>query len=216
MASLPDNQLINLQVIVYGLIASGGSTTKNTVTVFNYRRNAVLVPASKSGFNTAFQAAVVVPMAAALNNRWTQEHNTVRFLNDALDPPLLISGAAVGGVAGDGLSAASAAYLELQTGLRGKSYRGGKWFGPLSEADVTAGDDDILNAAAIGRFNTLKAALLANITDAAGNVWTPSVVSRLKSQLVVNPTDVQANDVQVVLLNKRVTSLRQRKVKSVY
>lgn len=216
MPVLPDNQLINLQVIVYGLITSGGSTTKNTVTVFNYRRNNFPTPASKSGFNTAFQAAVVVPMAAALNNRWSQEHNTVRFLNDALDSPTLLTGAAVGAISGDGLASGSAVYLELQTGIRGKSYRGGKWFGPLSEADVTTPDDDILNAAAIGRFNTLKAALLANITDAGGNVWTPSVVSRLKSQLVTNPTTVVANDVETVLLNKRVTSLRQRKVKSVY
>ena len=216
MAVQPDNTLINLQVIVYGIISSGGSNTKNTVSVFNYRRQATVIPASKSGFNTAFQTAVVVPMAAALNNRWTQEHNTVRFLNDPLDPPLLLSGAAVGAVTGDGLSSGTAVYMELQTGIRGKSYRGGKWFGPLSEADVTAGGDDILNAAAITRMNTLKAAILGNVTDAGGNIWTPSVVSRLKSQLNTWPTDVIANDVTVVLLNKRVTSLRQRKAKSVY
>jgi hypothetical protein len=216
MPSLPDAQLLNLQVIVYGIITSGGSNTKNTVTVFNYRRNAVALPQSKSAFNAIFQSSVVVPMAAALNNRWTQQHNTVRFVDDALDAPTLFTGAAVGGVAGDGLATTLGIYLSLQTSLRGKSYRGGKWFGPLSEADVTAPDDDILNAAGIGRFNTLKSAVFATLTDSSTNSWTPSVLSRLKSQLVSNPTTVISTEVTSVLLNKRVTSLRQRKVASVY
>jgi len=216
MPSLPDAQLLNLQAIVYGIITSGGSNTQNTVTVFNYKRNAVALPQSKSAFDTAFQAGVVVPMAAALNNRWTQQHTTIRFVDDALDSPTLFSHAAVGGVAGDGLSATSAIYIALQSSLRGKSYRGGKWIGPLSEADVTAPDDDILNAAGLGRFNTLKAAIFATITDASTNSWTPSVLSRLKSQLEHNPTTVISTEVTSVLINKRVTSLRQRKVASVY
>src|SRR5438132_566797 len=82
---IPNASVQHAEIHVLGLIASGGSTARITNFTFAYRRtNTVNVP-SKAALDAAFQAAVVVPLAAALNNRFTQKLNTVRWLNDPLD-----------------------------------------------------------------------------------------------------------------------------------
>lgn len=213
---IPDASKIHLEVIIAGVISAGGSNTKNTNTIFHYRRTSAVNPFSKTAFDTAFQAAVAVPMIACLNARWSQQNNSVRCIDDAQDGYQTVSHVNAGGVAGDSMTTFTSAFLLLRTGLRGKSYRGNKHIGPLSEADTTAGASDILNAAALARFATLAAAILGNVTDANGNIWTPQVFSRTLSQIVKNPTNVVANDVVSVAVNQRVGRMRRREVKSVY
>lgn len=213
---IPANQITHCEIQVFGEASSAGSSAKRFDFTFHYRRTAVVLPLVKGDIDTAFQAAIVVPLGAALNNRYTQTRNTVRFINDALDAPTDFSHAVVGAVAGDSMAVACAAYFLLKTGLRGKSYRGGKHFGPMSEADTTAATADIFNAAALARFATLSAAMLTGFTDAGGNIWIPSVLSRKKSKLKTNPTTVVANDVVSILPNKRVGWMRHRRVESVY
>ena len=86
----------------------------------------------------------------------------------------------------------------------------------MSESDTTGGTDDIWNAGALGRLGTIAAAILAGFTDANGNIWKPIVVSQKKSQLRNNPTTVTFADINQVLVNKRVGSMRHRRVTSVY
>jgi len=205
-----------IEVATKGIIASGGSTTPVTVNVFHFYRTTNTNPVSKAHIDTAYQAGIVVPLAAALNNRWTQQNNTVRYIDDALDAPVLFSHAVVGGVAGDGMAAMDAVFILQQTGLRGKSYRGGKHFGPLSEADTTGPDEDILNAAAITRFGAVVTAMQAGFTDSDGNIWVAVVLSTKQSVLRTNPTTVVANQVTVTSLNKRVGRLKRREPASVY
>lgn len=213
---LPDNQLLVAEVILYGKMDAGGSETVNTVNIFHYRRATTTVPMTKVALDTAFQAAVVVKIGLALNERWNQLFNTVRMVNDALDPIGQFSHAVAGAITGDSMSSLAAQYILLRTGLRGRNYRGAKHFGPLSETDTTGPDGDILNAAAITRFGAIITALITPIVDGTGNTWNLEVLSRTKSRLIRNPTTVVSTQVTSILLNKRVGRMRRREVASVY
>jgi hypothetical protein len=110
----------------------------------------------------------------------------------------------------------NAAYMLLKTAFRGKSYRGFKRLGPLSESDTTAAAEDIFNAAAIARYTTLRTALITPIVDASPNQWTFEVVSRLLSNLNVTPCVIESADVNEIRLNKRITRSSSRETASVY
>lgn len=213
---IPVNQLVNVEIVVNGLIAAGGSGNTPTANIFHFRRTTVVNPVNKANIDAAFQAAIVVPLGAALNNRWLQTRNDVRFLNDANDAYVPFAHAVAGAVAGDSMDSIATAFILLKTGLRGKSYRGSKKLGPLSEADTTSPNEDILNAAAIARMTTLMTALGTPIVDANGNTWNLSVVSTKLSQVRLNPTVVSATDVATIALNKRISRLKKRQRKSVY
>ncbi|HET9309353.1 MAG TPA: hypothetical protein VFO46_25285, partial [Candidatus Sulfotelmatobacter sp.] len=167
---IPANQMLNIEIQVHGVVGAGGSGSRFSDFVFHYaRQNPALALPTKAQIDTAFQAAVVVPMGAALNARFLQSRNSIRYLDDALDAFADFSHAVVGAIAGDSMSTIIAAFHLGRTGLRGKNYLGKKHWFPLSESDTTSGSDDILNAGAITRFNTLGTAWLNGFTDASGN-----------------------------------------------
>jgi len=213
---LPFPQQRTLEIIVRGDITSGGVSARPTYNTFHFRRQATVGAIDKVAAETAFQAAIGVPLAAALNNRWSQSNNSVRILNDPTDPYITVSRIVVGGVAGDGLSSILWVYLLMRTTLRGGKYRGAKRLGPLSEADVTAGGDDILNAAAIARFATLNAAILAGFTDSTGDIWVPVVVSRVNADFRASPAVFTQTDIAQLLTNKRIGRSKIREVASLY
>jgi hypothetical protein len=205
-----------IEIRCFGQIAAGGSDVKHTVNVFHYTQSVQGPSISKANIDAIFQTTVVVPLAAGLNARWTQQRNNVRFLDDATDLGIDFTHAAVGAIVGDSMASHVACYILLRTGLRGKSYRGGKHFGPLSESDTTAGTDDLLNTAAITRWQGIGNAINTAMADASGNTWTPFVVSRKLSQLKVNPVAIVGANVVQAALNKRVGRMKRREVKSVY
>ncbi len=213
---IPAPQIVNAEIVMRGIAAGGGSNPANINFVFHYRRVAVSVNPSKTALEAAFNAGPTPPILLLLNARYTQSRNDIRWLNDAEDPYVPTARAGVGGVAGDSLSTFDAAFVLLRTALRGRRFRGSKHFGPMSEADITTANDDVWNAATLVRLGNVATALLVPLTDATGNVWNLSVVSRFLSQLQTNPTNVVSNDVTQALVNKRVGSLNNRKVKSVY
>jgi hypothetical protein len=213
---IPATQITQVEIIANGIAAAGGSNNKKFEFVFAFRRTSNVNPLVKANIETAFQTAIMIPVTNALNNRYAQTFNTVRYLNDALDAPVPVARAVAGAIAGDGMPMHNAAYLLARTGLRGRSYKGGKHFGPLSEADTTAGTEDILNAASLILWGLVATAWLAGFTDANGNVWAPCILSRTLSQLTANPTNVVTNDVTQILINKRVGRMRHREVQSVY
>jgi hypothetical protein len=213
---IPSNQITHVEIKVNAHSAAGGSTVKQFVNTFHFRRTGTVLAVPKGPIDTAFQAAIMVPVLAALNLRYVQTFNTVRYLNDALDPPNQFNHANVGGVAGDSMPLHNYVFTLFRTGLRGKSFRGGVRLGPIAESATTTGTDDILNAGAIALFAAVNAAILAGFTDATGNIWLPSLVSRKLSQLTKNPTNVQANDVSAVLTNKRIGKMKRREVASAY
>jgi len=209
-------QVTHAQIIVYGQIAASGSNAVNTVNVFNYRRTGVVIGPSKVDLDTMFQSTVVAPLLAALNVRWGQLRNSIRWLNDAEDLPFEISHPNNGSVAGDSMTGNEIVSLRLRTAKRGRSYRGSCHLGPLSEADSTTGASDVLNAAAIVRFQAVVTGLATTLNTADGNSWKLQVFSRLLSQALTNPTNIVANDVVQVSLNQRISDMARRRVKSIY
>jgi hypothetical protein len=213
---LPTSALSLAQITLFGQISSAGSDSKKTVANFYYARTSNVPVLTKVSFDTIFQSSIVVPLGLALNHRWLQTRNDVRFPDDAQDAPLSFNHAVAGAVAGDSLPTANAVFILFRTGLRGKNFRGGKHFGPLSESDTTTGTDDVLNAGSLALWATVTAALFANLNDSNGNVWVPVVFSRSLSQTRVNPTTIVRNFVASVNINKRVGRLKKRLVASVY
>jgi hypothetical protein len=213
---IPLNTVHVAEVSMKGLIASGGSNTINTNFIFHFQRAATAVNPAKGAIATAFDAGIGAAVAAALNAGWSGTVYDVRYPEDAEDQYVSTTSAQVGAIAGDRLASDQAAFLLFRTGLRGRSFKGGKHLGPMSEADVTTPNDDVWNAAALARLATINTALAAGFTDATGNVWSLTLLSRKKSQLKKNPTTVIYNLVTQLLVNKRTGSMVRRKVKSIY
>lgn len=213
---IPPNQVEVVEIQQRGIIAAGGSSSVNTNFSWFFKRTSTVPPIDHEKIDIGFQAAIGTVVAAALNARWSQQNNAVRWVNDALDAPMYYPHVLAGSIAGDSMAATLSVYLLLRTGIRGKSYRGSKHLAPASESDTTGGGDDILNAAALVRFNNIAGAVLAGFTDTNGNTWVPVIVSRKLSQLVTNPTTVVANQVTSILTNRRLGRMKRRLVASVY
>jgi len=213
---IASTSISHAEIHLQGQLVAGGSNSVNTDYVFHYRRTSTVPPLSKPNLDTIFQSTVAAKIILAVNVRWSQLTNTIRWLDDATDPPIPISHVNLGAIVTDGMSAVEAAFILLKTGLRGKSYRGGKHFAGLNEVDTTAPNDDVLNAAAIVLWGNVVTALGTALVDASGNTWYLEVMSRTLSQLTVNPTTVVGNDVNQILLNKRIGRMRGRQPKSVY
>jgi len=209
-------QQLNVEIVANGLVSSAGSNSRAFNASFHYRRPTSVVAVNKSNVITAWQTAIRLALLSCLSLRLTLTNIACRIIDDAQDAYLLVADTHPGLITGDSMPTSSTVFLLLQTGLRGKSYRGGKHFFPIGESATTVLGDDILNAGAITYFGTLAAAILAGFTDSNGNVWTPTVLSKKLSQLRTNPTTVVANAVTAVLVNKRVGTMRHRKVKSTY
>jgi hypothetical protein len=208
--------ILQAEIQVSGIVTAGGSNTRKALQVYHYRRTSTVVTPTKAALSTIFISNMIPLIRACLNARYTGVGVSVRWLNDALDQATLFSSTGVGLVSGDSMPTTEAAFILFQTGLRGKSYRGSKHIFPMSESATTTGTDDIWNAGALVYLGALAAGALASLPDATPNNWIPCVLSRKKSQLRTNPTTVETNDVSSVLVNKRVGTMRHRKVLSTY
>lgn len=204
-----------VEVAMKGLMAAAGSGSVNTVFLFHFRRSGGTTPPSKANIDAAFQTAIATPIAAALNARWAATVDSVRFIQDALDAPIDFTSTLVGAITGDSMPSDQAAYLLLRTGVRGKSYKGSKHLGPMSESDTTT-SGDIFNSGCLTRLATIATAILGGFTDSDSNIWKTSVISTSLSTLRTNPTNIIGNDVVQVKVNHRVGGMNRRKVASVY
>lgn len=213
--SIPNAQQLVVDIQCSGIVSAAGGRQIPQKNSFQYRRTATVFPLLKSQVETAFQANIVAPLAAALNIRWTQVSNAVRIMNDAQDAFYVVPETSPGAIPTDSYDSRSAIYMQLISGSRGRPYNGSKHFSPLSEADTTG---DVLTGAGLTRFQTLATAILAGFTDAGGNVWVPVIVSGApKNQILENPTSLTAVwDVVGVRLNKAVGSMKKRKCGPVY
>lgn len=203
-----------VQVVTNGNCISGGSSNRLTAIISTWRRVITTPVFSKTQFDTAYQAAIVVPIGAALNARWTQTNNAVRVVNNWLDQPQKFGHTVAGAITGDSMPTTISAYIQLQTGLRYGFNRGSKKLFPFSESDTTSGGDDFFNAGAIGRLTTIAAAFVAGFTDAGGSVWVPVVLSTTYSTTTADPAKIYMATVIGATVSGRCGSMRHRKVKS--
>jgi len=209
---IPLNQVLTAQILVKANLAAAGGQAKNVQTTFTYRRQATTVAPTKAALVTAFAAGPYAAMLAAFNVGYENGSAWVRWLEDADNPTTTISLAGVGAIATDRAPSYNAVYMLLRTGVRGRKYRSSRHFPAVNEIDTTG---DVLTGAGLVRWQAVQTALLANLTDATGNVWVPCVVSASLSQLRTNPTTVVRNDVTEVILDLTLGTMRKRKVRTV-
>lgn len=203
-----------VEVVTNGNCAAAGSNNRKTAVVSHWRRVITTPVFSKSQFDTAYQAAIVVAIGAALNARWTQTNNAVRVANNWLDQPTKFGHAVVGAIAGDSMPTYVSSYIMLNTGLRYGFNRGSKKLFPFSESDTTTATDDFFNAGCVARLVTIANAFVAGFTDAGGSVWVPVVLSTTYSTLTVDPASIYVANVIGATVSARCGSMRHRKVKS--
>jgi hypothetical protein len=213
---IPDNQCNVVEVQMQGVVTSAGGTTHNVNNVYYFQRATNVNPISEINVEAAFHATNEVPILAALNNRYTQTQTVVRFIDDADRQGVSVARAGVGGVAGDSMPQENQVFCLNRTRLRGKTYRGGKRYWPLSESDTTAPTTDILNAAGLARMQAIGASLLSVMGDSDGNNWTFVLFSKRGSWLRTNPTTVVVNTITQFAVNKRITTNKKHKILSVY
>lgn len=212
---IPDANKYHFQVVMKGVMAAAGSTSVDTVSIFNFRRTSNVNPLSKTNINTAFQAGIGAAVAAAVNARWAATLNQIRCTDDATDAYGDFTSTAVGAITGDSMASDDTAFLYLKTGIRGRAYNGRKFVGPMSESDSTT-NGDVFNSGCLTRLAAIGTAIVNGFTDSDGNVWKSQVLSVKYSVLDSNPTNVQAWDISSALVNHRIGTLLRRKVRSVY
>lgn len=213
---LADALKFHMEFVVKGIAASQGSTGKDVVNVFHFRRTSNVNVWSKLAAEVAFQGTIGTALEAALNVSYSHVSTDNRCLEDNTDAYLTTAVGNPGAIAGDRFPPNVSAFLFFRTGLRGREFMGRKFLGPMSESDSTAPNADLWNAGAMTRLNALGTAILAGFTDANGNVWKPVVLSRLNSDFTVQPAFLATQDVTAVLVNKRIGRFKRRTVKSVY
>lgn len=211
--ALPDTSKINFQIAIYGTAATGGAGVTPSINIFNYQRNSVVNLLSKAALNTIFQTAVIAPLAAAMNVRWTANNVGIRNIDDPTDSVTLFSAAQVGAITTDSLPSDDAVYFLFRTNLRGRNYRGAKHFGPASEVDTT---QDLLTGAGLARWQAVGVALALSLVDANGNQWVPMVLSPSLSNLTSLPAAlVVSNAVTQVLLDLNIGTMKKRRSRTI-
>ncbi len=216
--AIPDNQKLTAEVQIEGQIASEGASARPWLSIFHLRRANPTLPISKANLASAFITHYAVPLQALLNNTWTATTVRVRIMEDVTDPFIdtSILGGWVGGVAGDRLPPDNIAFFNVKTALRGGTFRGRKFWSPMSESDTTAGTTDLWNAAALLRLGAVATSYATTITDADGNVWAPQVVSRTLSSNKPVPALIIATPIVSVAVRKSIGRFKKREPSRVY
>lgn len=187
-------------VVVKGHSTAADPASPNIFNTFFYARSATTLPATKPSFMTAWLSAVNAVIYPLMSVNYVQDYVQVRFQDDALDAWYAVtSGLTNGAVTGDIVPSLMNVSVRLETGIRGKSYRGSKHFGPIAKSQTLL---DQLNSSAVTAWTTAIACLIANVTDGLGNVWAPVCLSRQPPyQMKVNPTSASWNTYTTAVLN---------------
>lgn len=205
------------EIVTQATAVARGGGVKNFFNVFHFRRTSTANVLVKANILAAFATAIEAKMLLALNVDYTQTQTTIRFFENPDDAVVAASRAGVGAIANDRLPDFNAAVIQLKSGKRGKSGRGSKHFGPVSEDD-TIGDD--LTAGANTRFTAIGTAIIAGFTDSDGNVWVPGIkaaerIGSIARYTLPLPTVTPWTDILTFTLNKSLGTMKRRKIKTV-
>ena len=189
-----------MAVVVKGHSTAADPRSPNIFNTFFYARALTVLPTSKPSFDTAFKSAVNSVIYPLLSVNYVQDYIQYRYQDDALDAwYTTVAGLTSGAVTGDIVPSLMNVSVQLQTGIRGKSYRGSKHFGPIAKSATLL---DQLTSAAQSAWAVVTAALIVSITDGLGNVWVPVCLSRQPPyQMKVNPTAGSFNAYTAAVLN---------------
>ena len=196
-------------ITVRGHSTGADPKSPNIQNVYFYSRTVLTNAPSKSALYAAFVTAVVTPIYPLLSVAYVMDGIDIRWQDDALDPFQTFTGSNTpGAVTGDFIPSLMNVTCRLGTGIRGRSYRGSKHFGPIGKSATLA---DKLSSAAITAWTTAIAGLIAPITDATPNTWTPVILSRQPPyQMKVNPTSATWNNIINTTLDTDLGRMKRR------
>lgn len=213
---VPFSNITFVEIVQKGIASAQGSDAINIINVWHFGRNQTTKPLNKANIEDGFDTTIGAKFLLCVNASYTQVTTSIRFIEDPTDAPYEVAESGVGNVAGDRFPPFNSAYLLLRSTLRGRSYRGSKHIGPMSESDTTTGTADVWNAATLTRLGSLAASIAGGFSDSDANQWTCAVVSQKLSNYQVTPCVITASAVATVLVNKRIGTMRRRSVRSVY
>jgi len=201
-------QICELVTRAHG-VSTPAAQTKRNFNVWHFIRTTALGTPDKADIIAAFQLTIQNAQLACVSVDYAMDFIDCRWLDDPLDPYLTVVDASVGAVAGDSLPSSNNICVRLGCGIRGRSYIGRKFFGPIAESSTTR---DELNAGAITDFNSLSAAIIAGFTDAGGFVWNTIVVSKTLSNLFIPLPTIVYGQVTTTILDINLGTMKRRKV----
>lgn len=211
------NPINFVEIVSQAFAVARGGAQKNFFNVYHFRRTTTINVLTKAAIQTAFQTSIMTPVLAAMNVDYTQTQNSLRFFEDPSDPQTFTPQTGVGGVAGDRLPDFNAAVVQLHSGVRGKTGRGSKHYGPIAES-ATTGDD--ITAGQLTLMTAIGTAIIAGFTDSNGNIWVPGMKAAAGDfkpwhYVLPLPTVTGWTDIVSFVCNKSLGTMRRRKIRTV-
>jgi len=198
--------------VILGVLSPDGETPRKCYNTFDFRRTSNSLAFSGASLGAAMKAALMTPLLAATTSLYNPTAIDVRALDDPTDAYVRTAFNNPGTQDADQYAADTAVYLQLLSGIRGRSYNGSKHFGGGSEDNITSG---YLNADGVTLWTAMKTLLTTwattGLTDGIGNVWKLVIVSRTLSNLAATPAIFTGAAITSVLLNKRVGTMGRRR-----
>jgi hypothetical protein len=214
LVGIPANPLM-VEVISRGTLTTSNGTVKPILNVYHFRKTAGSSPTNSTNVVAAVAAALVGPFTNTLNARYTLTQWECRPLDDPASATAIQPDGTQGQITtSDSYDSCSCVSMLIRTGFRGRSFKGAKRFGPLSEGDTT---NDQLVGTGLTNWTALRDALrsiMTGIVDSDSNTWTPVVLSTTLSTLDSLPAVFTGADWADVLLNKTIGTMRHRKEKT--
>lgn len=199
-----------IEIVVKALCAHNSLTVSPVINVYHYRGDDANTSPVKSSINSAFQSAVQSIVVAAIASAvYTDVTVNIRFLDDPTDAYEEFSGTPAVGT-DDTLPLRDAVLIDLATGLRGRKYRGRKYYSPVVEDNTTK--DELTTTA---DYETLTEALAEPITDGDDNIWYPIVLNVTDSDLTASPAIMSFAYIKEAFLRLNIRSLKRRREKIV-
>lgn len=198
-----------MRMVVRGSAVSTAEVrTKLVDNVYDFYRISLSGTPVKTQAITAFKAAILTPLGAALSVSFVKAFIDCRFIDDPLDPFLTVADGVNGAVAGDSLPSVNNVMMQLKTGIRLGSNRGAKRHGPIAESSTTL---DYLNAGSITLFAAYQTAYLAGFTEATSGVaWLPFLVSAKQSVMRGMVATIVGNPITQTIVNAPLGKLSTR------
>jgi len=199
-------------VVVLGLLTPDGQPPRLCYNAFDFRRDDPDPPFDADNvlamFKTAYEALVLPNVA--------QQYSIVGYNGFAMDDPssvlAFVASAATGAIDDDFYAGDDAIYMQLKTGFRSRNFFGSKHFGGATESHIISG---YLTGAGITAWDAIRDGLLSwavtGLTDADGNVWKFTLLSRTLSDLSLSPAVFTGADITAILLNYRVGTMGRRR-----
>lgn len=168
-------------------VESDGSTQQIINQLHFVKTFSLGVPTNLISVYNLVTGVLDAPLSAALSVTYVADNVTLRAMDSPLNLAVPMLNQVVGAVTGDRLPSFNSVVTRKYTNARGRSFRGSNHWAPIAESqtlldNLTAGGQTLWDAVATAL------ATFVGLVDGDGNAWSLFVLSRLKSDLLANPS----------------------------